>query len=62
MFSIGVTGLVLAPVLAVVGLKLENNRVLLSAVGYVLCALLVLCIRQIMEKMHQIRKRKYTRR
>jgi len=53
---------VLAPVLAVVGLKLENNRVLLSAVGYVLCALLVLCIRQIMEKMHQIRKRKYTRR
>jgi len=62
MLSSGMAGLVLAPVLAGVGIALGNRHVVWIAVAYLLCALLVLCVRQVMERMHQIRKRKCTRR
>lgn len=60
--SAGIAGLVLAPILGVVGYVLDNRRVVLTAVGYALCSLLALCVRQLMERIHIIRKRKYTRR
>ncbi len=61
LFSVGLTGTVLGLVLAVCSWLLQNPKLRVIGMGYLLGALILLAAWAIRERVHQIMKRKYVK-